>query len=568
MTVSHDTPGRAVTARLRGVHKSYGPVRVLDLPELDLYAGQVVGVVGENGAGKSTLMGTLAGSVHRDGGEIEIGGRALAAGSTHAAQELGVALVSQEFPLVGQLSVAENLLLGRRPRKSIRKVLVDRRALHAEAAAMLEEIGLSPAAIPVKRQVRLLPVPTRQLIEIAKGWGREPKLLILDEPTSSLGPVEAALVLGLARRLAAQGGTVLFIGHRLDEVRAVSDRIIVLRNGRLVADLDRAEATEDRLIREMVGGEIAHSEPRQPGQDPQVLLTLHGLTAEGLGPVDLELRSGEILGVAGLMGSGRSRLIHTVAGSQRATGGRMVLAGEDYAPTSPGAGTAAGIALIPEDRKEQSLVLFAPITANVTVGILERISARGVLRPRRQRAEAERIAANVNLRMQSVDQPIGSLSGGNQQRAIFGRAFATEPRLLLLDEPTRGVDVGAKAEIYDLIDRAADQGMAVLVASSELEELLRICGRIAVMNHGRVALVLGRDEATKERIMTAAAGTAMPGTAELAAAAETIAADGAVSSETALSLGSTPSAETTAAGEGTENTGGETKPPVTNGAPA
>jgi ribose transport system ATP-binding protein len=500
-------PGRAVSARLRGVHKSYGPVRVLDLPELDLYAGQVVGVVGENGAGKSTLMGTLAGSVYRDGGEIEIEGRPLPPGSTHAAQELGVALVSQEFPLVGQLSVAENLLLGRRPRVSRRKVLLDRRAQRAEAEAMLEEIGLPPGSIPVRRQVRLLPVPTRQLIEIAKGWGREPRLLILDEPTSSLGPVEAALVLGLARRLADQGRAVLFIGHRLDEVRQVSDRILVLRNGRLVADLDRAEATEDRLIREMVGGEITHSQPKPAAADSSTLLTLTGLTADGLGPVDLEIRTGEILGIAGLMGSGRSRLIHTVAGAQPATGGRMELAGAAYAPDGPGAGAAAGIALIPEDRKEQSLVLFAPIKANVTVGVLKRISTRGLLSPRRQRAEAEKIAANVNVRMQSVEQPIGSLSGGNQQRAIFGRAFAAEPRLLLLDEPTRGVDVGAKAEIYALIDRAADDGMAVLVASSELEELLRICNRIAVMNHGRVVEVLDRAEATKERIMHAAAGT-------------------------------------------------------------
>src|SRR5450432_759569 len=238
MTLSDtDTRSRAVAARLRGVHKSYGPVRVLDVPELDLYSGQVAGVVGENGAGKSTLIGTLSGSVYRDGGEVEVGGTPLTPGSTEAASRLGVALVSQEFPLVGQLSVAENMLLGRRPRESRRRIFVDRRAMRAEAEAMLEEIGLSPKAIPVGRKVRSLPVPTRQMIEIAKAWGREPTLLILDEPTSSLGPVEAQIVLDLARQLAERGGAVLFIGHRLDEVRRVSDRIIVLRNGRLVADL-------------------------------------------------------------------------------------------------------------------------------------------------------------------------------------------------------------------------------------------------------------------------------------------------------------------------------------------
>ncbi|SEL86054.1 sugar ABC transporter ATP-binding protein [Streptacidiphilus jiangxiensis] len=515
MTTAENAPGRAVLARLRGVHKSYGPVRVLDLPELDLYAGQVVGVVGENGAGKSTLMGTLSGSVHRDGGEVEIDGRPLVPGSTEAAQQLGVALVSQEFPLVGQLSVAENLLLGRRPRASRRRVLVDRAAQRAEAAAMLTRIGLSPEAIPVGREVRTLPVPTRQMIEIAKAWGRDPKLLILDEPTSSLGPVEAEMVLGLARQLADNGGTVLFIGHRLDEVRAVSDRVLVLRNGRLVADLTPEEADEERLIREMVGGEVAHDEPRTPPPDSPVLLEVQGLTADGLGPVDLALRAGEILGVAGLMGSGRSRLVHTVAGAQPATGGSMRVGGEPYAPKGPGDGVAAGIALIPEDRKEQSLVLFASIRANVVVSVLKRISGPGgLLGPRRERAEARRITENVNVRMQSVEQPVGSLSGGNQQRAIFGRAFAAEPRLLLLDEPTRGVDVGAKAEIYALIDRAAEGGTGVLVASSELEELLWICHRIAVMNHGRIVAVLDRADCTKERIMTAAAGTAVRHTEE------------------------------------------------------
>jgi ABC-type sugar transport system ATPase subunit len=497
--------GRAVIARLRGVHKTYGPVRVLDLPELDLYAGQVVGVVGENGAGKSTLMGTLAGSVRRDAGEIEIDGHALTPGSTAESARLGVSLVSQEFPLVGQLSVAENLLLGRRPANSRRRVMVDGPAQRRAAEAMLASIGLDPKSISVRRAVRTLPVPARQLIEIAKGWGRDPKLLILDEPTSSLGPVEARLVLDLARKAAEQGRAVLFIGHRLDEVREISDRVIVLRNGRLVADLTPDEATEDRMIREMVGNEVAHSEPKNAPADTKVMLEISALTADGLGPVDLTVREGEILGIAGLMGSGRSRLIHTVAGAQPATGGSMVLDGRSYAPKNPQDGTSAGIAMIPEDRKQQSLVLFAPIRDNVTVGILRRISRRGVLGPRKVRSEATAITDNVKVRMHSVDQPIGSLSGGNQQRAIFGRAFAANPKLLLLDEPTRGVDVGSKAQIYELIDRAAESGMAVVAASSELEELLWICHRIAVMHRGRVAAVIERADATKENIMTAAA---------------------------------------------------------------
>jgi ribose transport system ATP-binding protein len=328
------------------------------------------------------------------------------------------------------------------------------------------------------------------------------------------------MVLGLARQVAERNGTVLFIGHRLDEVRAVSDRILVLRNGKLVADLTPAEATEERLIRDMVGGEISRTEPPPHAEDAPVVLSVTGLTADGLGPVGLDVRAGEIVGIAGLMGSGRSRLIHTVAGAQPATGGSMTVSGKQYRPHNPGDGTAAGLVMIPEDRKEQALVLFAPIKDNITVSILRALSNRTLLSPRRQRVAAQTAAENVRVRMQSVDQPVGSLSGGNQQRAVFGRAFATKPRLLLLDEPTRGVDVGAKAEIYGLIEKAAADGMAVLVASSELEELQLICHRIAVMNHGKISAVLSHQDATKERIMSAAAGTAQV-SAEAAAAVPT-----------------------------------------------
>jgi ribose transport system ATP-binding protein len=413
-------------------------------------------------------------------------------------------MVSQEFPLVGQLSVAENLLLGRRP--SERRFLIDGRAMDGVARELLGAVGLE---IDTRRRVDSLSVAQRQLIEIAKALGRDPLVLILDEPTSALGPAESDRVLEFARRHARGGGIVIFVGHRLNEVRAVADRVVVLRNGVLVSDLTPAEATEQRIVRDMVGkdllpeGDIAAS-----GDGETLAFEARALEAEGLGPLDLALRPGEVVGVAGLMGSGRSRLIHTVAGAQPATGGTMTLGGKPYAPHNPADGSAAGIALIPEDRKEQALVTFASITANVTIAILRRIASHsGILSPSRQRTAARSIAESVHVRMQSVDQPIGSLSGGNQQRTIFGRAFASQPRLLLLDEPTRGVDVGAKAEIYELIDRAAADGMAVLVASSELEELQLICHRIAVLRYGRVTAVLAGDDATKERIMTAAAGT-------------------------------------------------------------
>jgi ABC-type sugar transport system ATPase subunit len=495
---------------LRDVTKSYGPVKVLDLPRLDLARGQIVAVVGENGAGKSTLMGVLSGTVTPTTGTVEVDGKFLQPGRPDQSRDAGVALVAQEFPLVGQLSVAENLLLGRRPRRAggrfLDRVVFDRSGTRAEAQALLAEVGVT--GVDVDRLVERYPVPVRQMIEIAKAWGHRPLVLVLDEPTSSLGPVEAAAVLDLARRHAAAGGSVLFIGHRLDEVQAVADRVLVLRTGRLVADLTPEEATEERMIREMVGTELARADLAPPSTvERSTTLSVRELTADGLGPVDLDVKAGEIVGVAGLMGSGRSRLLHTVMGAQTRTGGTVVFDGTDFRPRHPADAVDAGIGLVPEDRKTQSLLPAHSVRWNVTLTTLRRVSTRGVLTPRADREHARRIIGDLGVRLRSQEQPISDLSGGNQQKAVFGRWLATDPKLLLLDEPTRGVDVGAKAEIYGLIDAAAEQGLAVLVASSELEELLWICHRIVVMAHGRVVADIPRERFGKEVIMTAAAGT-------------------------------------------------------------
>jgi ribose transport system ATP-binding protein len=487
---------------LTGVRKLYGPAVVLDVDRLVFRRGEVVALVGENGAGKSTMMGVIAGSVRPTAGTVSLAGRQLDTGDTLHAQELGVAMVSQEFPLVGQLSVAENLTLGRRP--SERRLLVDRRAMHGAAKQMLAEVGLN---VPTRRRVDSLSVAQRQMLEIAKAFGRRPLVLILDEPTSALGPAESERVLELARDHAAGGGIVIFVGHRLSEVRAVADRVVVLRNGLVVADLAPGEATEQRLIREMVGteilteGDIARVED---GIGP--VFEASQLEADGLGPLDLTLRPGEVVGVAGLMGSGRSRLLHVVMGARSTTGGEMRLAGARYRPRSAVGAVAAGVGLVPEDRKTQALLADAPIRWNVTLAILRRISWRHlVLRPRPERREAEVIVKGARVRCRTPEQPARSLSGGNQQRMIFGRWMAVHPRLLLLDEPTRGVDVGAKAEIYKLIEEERVAGMAILVASSELEELVSICHRIVVMRRGRIAAEFERSEFSKERIIAAAA---------------------------------------------------------------
>jgi ABC-type sugar transport system ATPase subunit len=487
---------------LTGVSKRYGPVVVLDVDHLILRRGEVVGLVGENGAGKSTMMGVIAGSVRPDRGTVSIAGSVLGGGGTLQAQQLGVAMVSQEFPLVGQLSVAENLLLGRRP--SERRILVDKKALHDTARALLEDVGLD---VPTRRRVDTLSVAQRQLLEIAKALGTAPLVLILDEPTSALAPAESEHVLALARRHADAGGIVIFVGHRMHEVRQLSDRMIVLRNGRIISDLSREEGTEQRLVRDMVGKEMTDTvEIGLPRSEAPVVFEAAGLEADGLGPLDLTLHESEVVGLAGLMGSGRSRLLHVIAGALPMTGGQMRVAGVAYHPRATAHAVAAGVGLVPEDRKSQALLLDSPIRWNITLAIVRRISRRRlVLTPRADRHEASQIVADARVRCVTPEQPVRSLSGGNQQRVVFGRWMAVQPRVLLLDEPTRGVDVGAKAEIYRLIDDQHNKGMSILVVSSELEELLRICHRILVMRRGRITAELHRSEFSKEAIMAAAA---------------------------------------------------------------
>jgi len=490
---------------LRHVAKTYGETTVLSLDALELRFGEVTGLVGENGAGKSTLLGILSGMVDPDpGSEIDIAGEPLPTGSPMASRSAGVAMVSQEFPLVNQLSVAENLSLGTRP-EGARRFGYDARAVAREARRMLDAIGLdiSPAAI-----VSSLSVPARQLLEIAKAVGRPSRLLILDEPTSALGPVEAGLVLSLARKHAAAGGVVLFVGHRLDEVRRACDRVVVLRNGRKVDEMPVADASDDRLIRAMVGRDLfqAVAEQHEAAEEKKVVFAADGLEAPGLGPIDLAVREGEILGIAGLMGAGRSRLVHTLFGAIEPTAGRMALAGHPFSPKSPSDAVERGVALVPEDRKLQSIVPNAPVRWNVTLPTLRGLGRGGVFTPRAEKRRATELLDLTKVRLSAMEQPVRALSGGNQQRVVFSRWFGVDPKLLILDEPTRGVDVGAKADIYELIEGAAERGVAVIVVSSELDELFSLCDRIAVLRKGRIDAVLDRAEFSKEVIMRSATG--------------------------------------------------------------
>jgi ABC-type sugar transport system ATPase subunit len=492
---------------LRRVAKTYGETTVLSLDSLDFHYGEVVGLVGENGAGKSTLMGVLSGMVEPDAGsEVLVQGEPLRFGSPSASRAAGVAMVSQEFPLVDQLTVMENLTLGSKP-DDARRFGYDVKAVNRAAKRMLDGVGLnvSPTAM-----VASLSVPARQMLEIAKAVGRPSRLLILDEPTSALGPIEADKVIAIARRHAADGAAVLFVGHRLEEVRQVADRVVVMRNGRKVDEMPVAEANDNRLIKSMVGRDLFHAVSEQHDEEApaekEVVFAADALTAPGVGPVSFRVHAGEILGIAGLMGAGRSRLAHTIFGSIQSTGGSMSLAGKSYRPRSPQSAVDAGIGLVPEDRKLQSIVPNATVRWNVTLPTLDRLGSGGTFTPKAEKRWAKRLLELTKVRLSAMELPVRALSGGNQQRVVFSRWFGVEPKLLILDEPTRGVDVGSKADIYELIEEASERGVAVIVVSSELDELFSLSDRIAVLRSGRIDAVFDRDQFSKEGIMRSATG--------------------------------------------------------------
>lgn len=492
------------------VRKSYDGVVVVPGFNISLQAGQVVGLVGENGAGKSTLLGVLAGTVTPDSGDVRVHGRAVPLGDPSRARDCGIALVSQEFPLVDDLSVAENLLLGTEIRRFGPWIDARRRDRAASDALVAVSCHVAPGT-----PMRQLSVGARQLVEVAKAWRIQPDVLILDEPTSALGSVEAAVVLGLARQHADNGGIAILVTHRLDEVRATCDRVLVMRDGRLVADLTSTEATERRMVVEMVGRDLSEvllearrsDRPVRAGLEPW--LQLSAVSAAGLGPVDLAVHPGEVIGVAGLVGAGRSRLLHVMAGAQPIHDGTMTVQGVPFRPRSVGDAVVAGIGLVPEDRKRQSLFLDDSVAVNLSSAALRGLSRWGFVNERAERALHEHLWQRIRFKARSLTQPVRTLSGGNQQRVVFARWLAIQPQLLLLDDPTRGVDISAKAELYDLIEHVRGQGTAIVVASSELEELFRLSDRIVVMSRGQITARLERSAFDKETIMAAATRTTL-----------------------------------------------------------
>ena len=488
--------------RVEGLTRRFPGVLALDDVTLEVAGGTCHALCGENGAGKSTLGRILAGIHQPDAGTIFIGGEAVRFATPRAALQHGVGMVHQELAFCENLSVAENLCLGALP---ARRGFVQRAAMAERAELMLADIG---AEIDVRQSLGALPIAQRQLVQIAAAVGGGARVLVFDEPTSSLGQADAERLYALIGRLTARGVTCLYVSHRMPEVFRLCQAVSVLRDGRHVATRPTADLGVDELTRLMIGRPVAEYFPPHAEAPGEEVLRLEGCSSRGaFEDVSLSLRAGEIVGLAGLVGAGRSELAEAVFGARSLDRGRMQVRGTDARFRAPAAAIAAGLGLVPEDRKRQGLVPNEDTIHNISLPILRRLARFGFVRRGAERALATDRAERLRVRGGDLDAPVERLSGGNQQKVVLARWLAAGARILVLDEPTRGVDVGAKAEIHALIGELAAQGYAILLISSELPELLSLSSRIVVLRAGRVAGEVSRRDATQEALLRLMAGT-------------------------------------------------------------
>ena len=486
---------------MRGIRKSFGEVEVLHGIDLDVRAGEVHALVGENGAGKSTLMRIAAGVVAPDEGRMTFAGCPFAPAIPADALRSGVAMVHQELSLAPDLTVAENILAGREPRRGW---FVDRRRLFERAETMLAEF--CPAVDP-GAQAGSLGMGYGQVVEVLKALAWEPKVIIFDEPTSALEAHETDLVLGTIDKLRERSVGVVYISHRMDEVFRVSDRVTVLRDGALVASSRTADVSRRDVLGAMVGRELSELYPEKAGAPGEVMFTASGLRLPGSAhEVGFSLRRGEILGLSGLLGAGRTELARAIFRADPLEAGTLNLEGRPCRFRSIREAVAAGIAYVPEDRKAQGLFPELSVQDNILGGRLERCSRGGFVRPELCRDLAERYRSELRIAMRDQGQPVRDLSGGNQQKALLARWLAASPKVLIVDEPTRGIDVGAKVEIHGLLRAYAAAGHGVIVISSEMPELIGLCDRILVLREGRLAGEVGGKTATEGELIELAAG--------------------------------------------------------------
>lgn len=498
--------------RVQDVHKSFGGVHALRGVDFDLHKGEVHALVGENGAGKSTLMNVLGGIVQKDSGQVEFNGQSVHFAAPAESQAAGIAIIHQELAMLPSLSVMENIFMGRMPAK---RGWVDRKAMEQRTRELLNEVGLTVAP---QMRVKDLSTSQSQLVEIAKALSLNATLIIMDEPNSSLTEIETQRLFEVIRSLKAKGVAIIYVSHRIEEVLLIADRITVLRDGQYIGTLNKADATIDKVISMMVGRELQRTARGDGGHIGELLLEVRGLTRKGVVEnVSFSLRRGEILGLAGLVGAGRSETVRMIFGADKRDSGEVFLENKPANFKSPNDALNHGLGMVPEDRKKMALFMSKPVRWNISMAQLPQISPRGLIRPRRESSLANDFVQRLRVRVPNVETLERNLSGGNQQKTVLARWLATNPRLLILDEPTHGVDVGAKAEIYEMMRELARQGIGIILISSELPEILAMSDRIVVMHEGRVTGVLDHSEATEDIIMAYATGVVGNGNGNRAA---------------------------------------------------
>ena len=499
-----DAPaGQAVPVlSLRHAAKSFGAVRAVVDSSADLYAGEAHALLGENGAGKSTVVKMLAGVYQPDEGELLIDGRTVVLSGPAAARDAGIAVIYQEPTLFPDLTVEENIFMGRQPLRAGRRI--NRRLMRDQSSALFERLGVR---IDPARICRGLSIADQQLVEIAKALSLDARVIVMDEPTAALSAAEVTRLFEVVRALRAGGAAVLFISHRLEEVFEICQRVTVMRDGRHVLTSELAGLTADDLVRAMVGRQVApraDAGRQEPGHE---FLRVDRLTREGVfTDISLRVRAGEIVALAGLVGSGRSEVARAIFGIDRYDAGTVTLAGQPLRKASPAAAMAAGVGYVPEDRRQQGLVMDMSLQQNMALASLDRLRKAGLIRSAAERAFAADWAQRLRLKYGKLTDPVYRLSGGNQQKVVLAKWLGRQPTLLIVDEPTRGIDIATKAEVHELLARLATDGIAILMISSELPEVLQNGDRILVMREGRLTAEYRHDEASDEKIMAAATG--------------------------------------------------------------
>ncbi len=490
---------------MKGIAKSYPGVVALSGVDFNVLPGEVHALIGENGAGKSTLMKILAGADSKDAGNILLDGAEVHIDSPNEAMQLGVSIIYQEFNLVPYMNAAENIFLGREP-ASVVPGVIDFGRMYADAEKIIDELGV---AVNVRSPMNRLSVAQQQMVEIAKATSRKSRIIAMDEPSATLTDHELENLFALIRRLKADGVSIIYISHRLEEIFEIADRVTVLRDGALVATKNVADTDRADIIRMMVGRELGETFPKQNIDTGSVALEVRNLTRNGvLNDVSFSVKQGEILGIAGLVGAGRTEVARAIFGADSIDSGQILINGKPVDIRSPRHAISLGIGLVTEDRKALGLVLGMAVRENISLANLNILTRLGFIRRGKEREVAEGYVEDILIKTPSIEQAVQNLSGGNQQKVVLAKWLFTKSKVLIFDEPTRGIDVGAKTEIYQLMNRLAESGAAIIMISSELPEVLGMSDRILVMHEGKLAGELSRQEATQERIMQLATGEA------------------------------------------------------------